>query len=510
VIRRSDSRRLVAATAALTFGGAFTALAWLAPGFDVAYGGEGMHIAVDAIQATVGLVAGGFAWVRYTRTRRFGDLAAACAFGIVLVVESAFMLALPTLLNYDLLRAFSVWSSTGAIVLGAAIFLAAALLRDVRVSRPSAAALFVGGIVLFLALDSGLALHYEARLPLPIDPGLSPVAAGVHAFTGDDRVLATQFAVGAILIAVGAFQRRSPRQDAGPLLGVLGPALIIQGLAAINFGLFPSLYSYWVYSGDILTLAFCIVIAWGIVEESRAAARRVIDVAILEERRRLARDLHDGLAQELAFVAAEIADIPLDVHPSLAWIRSAVDRALFESRRAIVALTQPLDGSLALAVASAAQEITRRRGVGLSLRLDDTLELGAVAQEAILRVVREATTNAVCHAAPTTIQVTLARDTSDRARLVVVDDGAGFDVAAVAGGFGLTSMKERIERTGGMVRLESTKGVGTTVEAWWPACSTPRGRNEGARYDVMQPRADCANGSWIAGDGRLVTARAET
>ena len=81
------------------------------------------------------------------------------------------------------------------------------------------------------------------------------------------------------------------------------------------------------HRGDILGLVFCFVLTWGIVAELRAAAYRAIELAVLEERRRLARDLHDGVAQELAFIATQLEDLPQGLHPALVWVRSAADLA---------------------------------------------------------------------------------------------------------------------------------------------------------------------------------------
>jgi signal transduction histidine kinase len=466
---------LYAGVAELALGGGFTALAWLVHGFDVAYGAEGMHIAVEAIQATVSLVVGGFAWARFTRSRRLADLAAALAFGLVMAVESAFLLALATLLNFERLRPFSVWSSSGTTVLSALLLVVAAGAGERRVARRRMTAMLAGAVVLALGLVAGLALAFEQQLPLAIDPALSPVARGRAAFTGDVAVLALQAATGVLLIVAGAKALLSPRREPGVLLGWLGPALVAGGLAAANYALFPSLYSYWVYTGDILRLAFCALLACGIVAELRASARRAIDAAVLEERRRLARDLHDGVAQELAFIAAEIVDISPELHPSLPWIRSAVERGLYESRRAIAALTMPLDHPLASAIAATAEDITARAGTTLRLELDETVEVSAEEHEAILRVVREAATNAVRHGRATTVCVTLEDLGCGLIRLRVADDGAGVDIGTPVGGFGLTSMRERIQATGGELRLESSPGAGTAIEAWWVHEAKARG-----------------------------------
>jgi signal transduction histidine kinase len=340
--------------------------------------------------------------------------------------------------------------------------LSAGALAEGRRAGQRSATVLILGVVLLLATTAGIVLAYEHSLPLAIDPALSPVA-GRHPFAGVTAVVALQAAAGTLLLLAGAM---SLRPD-GPLFGWLGPALLVAGLASLNYALFPSLYSYWVYSGDILRLAFCVLLTCGIVVELRASARRAIEMAVLEERRRLARDLHDGIAQELAFIAAEIVDVPPSLHPSLPWIRSAVERGLFESRRAIAALTLPLDLPVAESIAAAASDIAARAGTSLRLDLDDTVEVSPAEHEAILRVVREAATNAVRHGRATTISVTLDGSQPGVTRLEISDDGSGIAATTATGGFGLTSMREPIEATGGALRLQSDPRGGTTVEARW-------------------------------------------
>ena len=463
------TRRHSAATAGAVFFlcGAITASEWFVPGVNIAYGNEGMHIAIAAIRATVCLVVGGLAWARFTRSRTLIDLIVAIAFGGVMFVESAFLLALPALLNSDQITPFSVWSSTVATVLAPALLLAGALLRP-RMTRARSAALLIAAVAAILTTTAVLVYAYQGRLPIAINPGLSPTPQP-DPFSGQPAVIATQAAAAALMLAAASALLRFHRGGSGeePFLGWLVPALVIDAAASANYALFPSLYSYWVYTGDILRVLFAIVLAAGLVAELRASVRRTIELAVIEERRRLARDLHDGVAQELAFIASEVVDIPTGLHPSLPWIRSAVERALFESRRAIAALTNPVEGPLETVVAAAAEDVTGRAGATLQIGLDPAVRVSPNEQEVILRVVREAATNATRHGHASTIVVTIEGKGARLARLVIRDDGTGIADARQSGGFGLASMRERIEAIGGTFAVESHPGAGTTVEALW-------------------------------------------
>lgn len=449
----------------LPLGLVFTWVTWRTRSIDVAYGSEGMHVALDAIVGTVAVVTGGLAWTRYVRTGLLSDLALAAAFG-VMAGENIFALVLPTLLDHELLRPSPLWVAAALEVLAALLLLVASL-GGKRHLRRWHGLVFVGGVGAVVAVVIGSLLAHASQLSLPVDPALSPVGFPRRVFVGSAAALWLQAAEAMLLLAAGIVSTLRARTGEDALLGWLAPALLVAAVASANYALFPSLYSYWVYDGDIARLVFCLVVAGGIAAELRASVRRTVMLAVLEERRRLARDLHDGVAQELAFIAAELDEIP-HLHPSVPWIRSAVERGLYESRRAIAALTMPLDRPLAEVLQASMEEIADRSGASLRLSVDTSLVVGPPMQEALLRIVREAVTNAVRHGRATALEVAL-RHGPEGVTLEIVDNGTGFDPEHVAGGFGLTSMRERVEVTGGRFGIESGAGAGARVHAWWPA-----------------------------------------
>lgn len=468
--RSSASRLALLATALCVVAGVvLTFLAWLAPGFDVAYGSSDMHVAVEMTAATVGVVVGFVAFARYRRLGRLGDLAVAVAVGFVMPVTSAFLLALPTVLNYGQIRVFSVWSSLVANLLAALLLAVGGLKSQLvvrRLRRRSVVVSYLGAAVV-LALVSGLVLHFESVLPRGIDPALSPVGAGRAAFTGSVLLLAGEGASTLLLAVASLGYLRGLDRDAAPLSVWTVPALATASVAAFNYTLFPTLYSYWVYTGEIIQLAAWLIFTCGVLGEVRAYAQGVIEAALLEERRRLARDLHDGIAQELAFIATGLQALPEGVAPDVRWMRSAAERALHESRRAIAALTEPLDQSLKPAIRAAVSDVAERAGVELGVDVEAGIVLRAEGREALLRVAREATVNAVRHASPTSVGIVVSRQ-NGMLVLSISDDGDGFDPAAPPQqGFGLTSMRERVESAGGTFRVRSTPGAGTVVEASW-------------------------------------------
>jgi signal transduction histidine kinase len=196
-------------------------------------------------------------------------------------------------------------------------------------------------------------------------------------------------------------------------------------------------------------------------------------LAVVAERRRLARELHDGVAQDLAFIVSQSLRLTRSFpdEPALERIAAAAERALADSRATINELTRPESTTLAAAVREQAREITERAGLRLELEVADDIETTAEVEHAVLRISREAISNAARHADATTVAISVS-STAEGLRVRVADDGRGFDPArrtsSRSSGFGLVSMDERARALGGEMRLESQPGAGTVVELALP------------------------------------------
>jgi signal transduction histidine kinase len=186
----------------------------------------------------------------------------------------------------------------------------------------------------------------------------------------------------------------------------------------------------------------------------------------------MARDLHDGLTQELAYISAQtkrLAALTSEIagdHVRVDHLVSAAERALDESRRAIAALTKPIDQPLHVALTQEAQEVAARIGVEVDLDLDRTIEVDGPTRETLLRIVREAVTNAARHGQADHISIRLSNGRG--LHLEVKDDGKGFDPVVGGPGFGLHSMRERATALGGEFRLASSPGHGTEIQVVLP------------------------------------------
>jgi signal transduction histidine kinase len=196
-----------------------------------------------------------------------------------------------------------------------------------------------------------------------------------------------------------------------------------------------------------------------------AAHRTLEDQATLEERRRIARELHDGLAHELAFIASKTRGAVAGVVTPLERreLAGAADRALDEARRAITVLSVSQPQSLDDAISQTVEDLGSRLGVAWDLQLADDIHVPGEVTENLLRIVREAITNAANHGASEHVRVSLEQ--CEELRLVIEDDGCGFDAdrRPDAGGFGLQSMQERAASVGAVLSVDSVPEQGTRV-----------------------------------------------
>ena len=213
-------------------------------------------------------------------------------------------------------------------------------------------------------------------------------------------------------------------------------------------------------------------------------AARERDMGREAERSRLAGEIHDTVAQGLGSItmllrAVERSDPD---HPAIERIRlarsTAVD-SLAETRRLVAALRPAvLEGTTLVGALERVADSVRRAhpGVRVDLSADDGLAPAPAVASALVRITQEATANATVHGRPTGIDIELRRD-GERIRLVVGDDGCGFDPGSVRrpGAFGLEGMSRRAAELGGALDVESTPGAGTRVVASLPLDSEENG-----------------------------------
>jgi signal transduction histidine kinase len=234
----------------------------------------------------------------------------------------------------------------------------------------------------------------------------------------------------------------------------LGLAVLFFAFAKIHYALLPPVAHDWVHVGDVLRLLFCVVLLWAAVLEVAGA---VAERAAARERRRIARDLHDGVAQELAFIQRRAARMA--GQPDAADIVVAAERALMDSRWAIEHLARAPDEPLDRVLGRHAAAIAARTGVAVTFSTSGSADAGPEVSDALARILGEAVSNAR-HGNATRVHVELS---TAPLKLRVIDDGTGFDPTVNAPGFGLGGMRERAALVGAELSVRSGPGSGTEV-----------------------------------------------
>ncbi len=224
-----------------------------------------------------------------------------------------------------------------------------------------------------------------------------------------------------------------------------------------------------------------------IIDQSRERAalidelmrtRADLDVAqheagVQAERQRLAHDIHDTLAQGftsivlLAQTAAASSGADGPMRASLAAIEDTARQNLAEARALVAELTPPALASSSLGAAGGrlVEQLGREIGLDASWAVEgEPRALPADAEVALLRALQEALANVRRHAQATSVRASLSYG-ADGVRLVVRDDGVGFTPDAPVDGYGLRGMRSRIEQVGGSLRVSSSPGGGTQLEA---------------------------------------------
>ena len=460
--------------AAIVVGAALTVFVGILPFVHLAYDEPNLHLALEVAEGGIALVLAYLAAKRFWATGRLQHVVLAWAFSVFAFVN-LFLSAGPLISGDGPPGGWLTWATLACRLVAAAALCAGALAgarpapRRVKVRF-----LLVGATVGTVVVAGVAASAADAWLATPVDLSVSPESRSEPWVVGHPVVLVLQLvALGLFAVAAVSFTRQAQERD-DQLLRWLGAGAALGAFARINYFLFPSLYSSFVYTGDVLRFGSYLCFLVGAAREVDRYWHDQTSLAALEERRRLARDLHDGLAQELAFLRSQTAAMAAGMtYPGMAeHLADAAERALAESRRALDALAgDPADVEpLPQALAHAAEEVATRAGAIVKLEADAVPEVPPATHEALTRVIREACNNAIRHGGATTLLLRLS-NSDGRLHLTITDDGTGFDPETVKRGYGLRSMRDRAKGLGGELRVRSEEGEGTVVEVDLPTGS---------------------------------------
>lgn len=441
-----------------------TAAVGLDPTVRFAFESSELRTALSVAQGLIAIVVAYLIYGRVKRRRLVNDFALVFALAL-LGVTNVFFAAIPAKQVQDAPLVFRAWAplATHAI---ATLAIAWAALTPERMMTPS---IKRPGLFIVVAVDVVL---FVVSVVAALLRNVLPDAVYVTSITTGAPDLGSHVSYTVLLLSLGVlhaiatigFMRRSQRRR-DPLQAALAVGSVLFAFSFLCFAIYPSSATEIVQSGDALRLGFYLILLLGAEREIDRYWSRLADAAIYDERRRLARDLHDGVAQELAYVVTQTR---LLVRGRAApgtdeRIAAAAERALDESRRAIIALTLRDDEPLHLAVARAAEDVAGRVGVEVDTSIPETWGEGRVTgdvREALVRIVQESVSNAGRHGNAHRVHI----DAED-GMLRIVDDGTGFDPATAGDGrFGLVSMRERAQRHGLRLKIDSAPGRGTRVE----------------------------------------------
>jgi signal transduction histidine kinase len=206
------------------------------------------------------------------------------------------------------------------------------------------------------------------------------------------------------------------------------------------------------------------------------------------ERRTLARELHDEVGQSLSAILmeaenAECADEISEIREHMASVRKLAEKTVNEVRDLALLLRPSMldDFGLVPALNWHAREMTKRTGLNVVVNADDGADnLPDEHKTCIYRLVQEAVNNSARHANARTVEV-IVKHEGGRVQFSVRDDGVGFDTRFVRG-LGLLGMEERVRRLGGELKLDSQLGRGTLIAAELPVVELIGNGNGNGRH----------------------------
>lgn len=398
-------------------------------------------------------------WSRFSRNRSLADFLFLCGLATLTVEDSVFYAA-PAILGSHSASVEGVAPLTEGLIV-AAIFLGASLApwySVVRVRQLPVIVITALGTYLAVSVASALAGGTDAGL-VSMDRAPVPSAAAVGLTT----------LAACLLVAAGATVLRTfLRQGRGIVAGMLSGALFLLAAASVYNLLVPGLTPSSVSGRECLrAAAYALILAVSLQWRRELQEARLEEVAGAE-RRRLVRDLHDGMAQDLAFIAAHGERMARDLGPDHPLVIAA-RRALATSRGYIADLSASEASGTTQALEAVARELTARHGVRVNVEASGG-ELPPGQRQEVVRITREAIVNAIQHGAARTITVGLAVRGLEFT-LSIRDDGEGIGPAGAEDqrrGHGLRTMRERTETIGGRMTLLRSDSGGLIVKVSVP------------------------------------------
>ncbi len=423
------------------------------------------------LDTATGLIGGLASFIFAERTRSTGqlrDLLIALALG-VLSATDLILAAGPALINANPDNSWQWIMLAGRLVAGGALIGAAFCPAiDLRGSRRPPRTIVLAATAALAGLTVAIVI-WHAQLPSLLGDSSMSAEFNSYGVLLGHPLLSYLQVCGALLAAVAVVGlARHSAQIGDQLERSVAAGVAVLAIARLNYFILAASDGSRLYAGDILKLGAYLLILYGCLLEFHAIQRRLVRRVAIDERRRMARDMHDGLAQELAFIATHSQRLSQtgEDAATVVHLQAAAERALHDSRTTIAALITPEEAPLDRLISRTVESFRARFGVHVELDLEHEVIVDAEQRNALLRILHEALINAIRHGSARLILVCLAND-GEGLSLQVSDDGCGFDVQAAAHastGLGLTSMRERAHLLGGSLSIASRPGAGTVVK----------------------------------------------
>ena len=224
----------------------------------------------------------------------------------------------------------------------------------------------------------------------------------------------------------------------------------------------------------------------GMAVENYRLRLKAEEVATIQERQRLARELHDAVSQSLYSLALfarsgrdalEVGD-QVKLSDSLEQVEANSLAALKEMRLLLYQLRSLAleEGGLVQAIESRFDLVERRTGINASVEMDENIDLNGRVEHELFRLVTEALNNALKHAGASQVSVTI-RSENGLVVLNIQDNGRSFDPGQTFAGMGLQNMRERVSTLGGYIDFSSQPGIGTRIRVEIPQSQAPEGED---------------------------------
>lgn len=472
-------------------------LVWIDPRFPGIQNARALDITINVAAIVVGAAVAILAWIRWQDTREPVAVYESSAFVALTTVNVLFigLVIVGREAEFGLSgdrpgeAPIYLWTLTRFV---AAFILVVGAMRSLKRQAPA-----LSPAILIIAPAAGLiavgTMLFGREATLPPVPGAAVFEPGGPGPLGlsiaSQAVALIQVAIFVAFIVAAILFRRLYVRDRQVSYGFLAAGFVVAAFSQLHFALDPVVASGILTSSDALRLGFYAILFMGIQAElaadldalrrANADLERLAEVeasnAALAERTRLAREIHDGLAQDLWFAKLKqgrlVQNGTLDdgAKSTAGEVLQAIDSALAEARQAVMAMRADpaAASSLEEVLRSYVEDFADRFGVRAEFEADGALpRLPPRTEAEVLRIVQEALNNVRRHADATVVRVRTERN-NGLARISVTDNGRGFDPAAVPKNrYGLRGMRERADLVGAtlVVRSEPQDGTRITVE----------------------------------------------